>query len=206
MQARLLKIRIKLLCILVAAFLLIDQPRFNQEGSLGIDLGGNVATASENYPPTDGKMSGFVLLKQRELVSEKTFFDEKDNPRHFSDFKGQVLLVNFWATWCAPCIREMPHLDELQADLGSDDFAVLTISQDLKGIAKAKPFMRERLKLDNLPLFVDKRTSLGRDMGVRGLPVTFLIDRKGQVVGHYTGPADWASDDAKAMINAVVAE
>lgn len=176
--------------IFVASFFLLDQPSF----------------AQDSFPPTDGKMRGFVLLKEREVASDVPFMDGKGNARHFSDFKGQVILVNFWATWCAPCVREMPDLDQLEADLGSDEFKVVAISQDLQGQKKAEPFLRERLGLKNLDLFLDSRMKLGRSMGVQGLPATFLIDKEGRIVGHYTGPAEWASDDAKAMIGAVIKE
>ena len=151
-------------------------------------------------------MRGFVLLKEREMVPEIPFFDEADNIRHLKDFKGQVLLVNFWATWCAPCIREMPDLDELEAELGSDKFKVVAISQDLQGVAKAKPFLREKLGLKNLDLFIDKRMKLGRGLGVQGLPATFLIDKSGRIVGHYTGPAEWSSEDAIKMVTAIIEE
>ncbi|WP_420548262.1 TlpA disulfide reductase family protein [Curvivirga sp.] len=186
--------KIKLLFAVLATFLLLDQPIMQS------------AQASDAFPPTKGDMRGFILLKQRELAPEVPFFDGEGNVRHIKDFKGQVILVNFWATWCAPCIKEMPDLDQLEADLGSDDFKVVAISQDLMGAKKAGPFLRDRLKLENLDLFIDKRTKLGRAFGVKGLPATFLIDREGLVVGYYTGPAHWASDDAKAMINYVINE
>lgn len=181
---------LKSLLAVVATFFLLDQPSFAQNNDL----------------PTNGDMSGFILLKEREAASEVQFFDEAGKPRYFAEFNGQVLLVNFWATWCAPCVREMPDLDKLQADLGSDEFKVVTISQDLKGVAKAKPFMREKLGLTNLDIFVDKRMQLGRAMGVQGLPATYLIDKESKVVGYYVGPAHWASDDAKALMNAVIQE
>ncbi len=179
-----------IVALFVAAFFLLDQPSF----------------ASGDFPPTKGSMQGFVLLKDREAAPDVPFMDGDGNTRHMSDFKGQVILVNFWATWCAPCIREMPDLDELQADLGSDDFKVVAISQDMQGASKAKPFLEDKLGLENLELFLDSRMKLGRAFGVKGLPTTLLIDRKSRIIGHYTGPTNWASDDAKALINHVITE
>lgn len=159
---------------------------------------------AEDYPPTDGAMRGFVLLKERTAAPDVPFFDETDAARHFDDFGDKVLLVNFWATWCAPCVREMPDLDELQADMGSEDFAVIAISQDLQGVAKAKPFLREKLGLENLDLYIDKKLRLGRTFQMKGLPTTYLLDRDNRIVGAFTGPADWASPDAKALIRHII--
>ncbi len=161
---------------------------------------------AENYPPTQGLMSGFVLLKDRTPAPDTPFLDTKDNVRHFTDFGDKVLLVNFWATWCAPCIREMPALDQLQQEMGSENFQVIAISQDFKGAAKAEPFLREKLGLKNLDLFLDSKLKLGKSLNVAGLPTTFAIDKAGKIVGAYTGPAEWNSPDAKALIQYLIDE
>lgn len=168
-------------------------------------LSASLARAAD-YPPTDGAMQGFILAKRRRPVAVEPFLDGRGNVRHFSDFRGQVLLVNFWATWCAPCIREMPDLAALHTRLGGTDFSVLAISQDRGGAKIAQPFVRERLELPDLPVFYDPSSSLGRVMGVRGLPTTFLIDRRGRGVGYFTGVANWDSKEAHALVRHVMRE
>jgi thiol-disulfide isomerase/thioredoxin len=115
------------------------------------------------------------------------------------DFEGRVLLVNFWATWCAPCIREMPSLDRLQARLKGEGLDVVAVSEDFAGMDLVGPFF-ERLKLENLAIFLDSDGALGKVFGIVGLPTTLLIDREGRLVGGLEGPAEWDSDEAVALI------
>ncbi|MEQ8602275.1 MAG: TlpA disulfide reductase family protein [Marivibrio sp.] len=168
--------------------------------------GGPHPADAADYPPTAGAMQGFVLLKRRRPASDAPFFDADGAVRHFSDFRGRTLLVNFWATWCAPCIKEMPYLAALQDDLGGPDFTVLAISQDRGGPEVAEPFVRDRLGLPALPLYYDPKLTLGRDMGVRGLPTTFAVDKRGRTVGYLAGLADWSGPDAKALLRHLTAE
>ena len=163
-------------------------------------------SAAADYPPTDGHMQGFVLLKERKRAPDTPFFDGKENVRHFADFKGEVVLVNFWATWCAPCIKEMPALDRLRAHFADQDFRLLAVSQDRGGHQVAEPFVRNRLELPELELFYDPRLRLGRSLGVRGLPSTYLIDAKGDLVGGLIGPAEWDHQDAINLVQHVLDE
>lgn len=117
-----------------------------------------------------------------------------------------MLLVNFWATWCAPCIKEMPSLARLDRALKDEPFRLLAVSQDRGGKDVAEPFIRERLKLPDLQIFYDPKLKLGRSLGVRGLPSTYLIDARGHLVGGLTGPAEWDSEDALALIRHVLEE
>ena len=126
--------------------------------------------------------------------------DEKGQPVDLGErLKGKVVVLNFWATWCAPCIQELPTLDKLQADLGSDKFAVVVVSVDLRGMEKVGPFWAEK-GYKNLAIRLDQRGSMMRAFGTRGLPTTFLVDHEGNVVGYLEGHADWASDEAKALV------
>ncbi len=124
-------------------------------------------------------------------------------PVSLAEFEGELVLVNFWATWCAPCVREMPGLLRLHQALKDEGFRVIAVSEDRAGAAKVEPFL-DRLNLRELPVFLDRsgerRGALAQAFGLRGLPATFLIDRKGRVVAGLTGPAEWDSPEAVAFI------
>jgi thiol-disulfide isomerase/thioredoxin len=161
---------------------------------------------SQNLEPfVSGELANFSLRETRRELPELTFVDRDNKIIKLSDFQGQVILLNFWATWCAPCKREMPSLDRLQGDLQSDDFQVLAVGQDQKGIEKVTTFLND-LGIKNLAPYNDDTLKGARRLGIYGLPGTMLIDRKGLEIGRLIGPAEWDSDEAKAMIRAVIAE
>ena len=115
-------------------------------------------------------------------------------------FKGRVVLVNFWATWCAPCVKEMPSLDKLQAKLGGDDFQVVAVNEDRGGAKIAGPFLK-KLGTPNLAIFVDDKMQLMRALKVRGMPTSFLLNREGGVVGKLAGIAEWDTPEAVSLIS-----
>jgi thiol-disulfide isomerase/thioredoxin len=151
-------------------------------------------------PPLEGMFrDNFTLLESPVPAPQTGFLDQSGATVTLAAFRGRVVLLNFWATWCAPCIREMPALDRLQADLGDQGLAVLAVSQDRGGAKVVGPFL-DKLKLDNLAIYLDPAGKLGRDTGLRGLPTTLLIDRRGQLVGGLQGPAEWDSPEAARLI------
>jgi len=112
---------------------------------------------------------------------------------------GKPVLVNLWATWCVPCVTEMPLLDELAGELG-DEVRVLTVSEDIQGAEKVVPFFAER-KLANLPQWMDPDNALAVAYGGgSGLPLTVLYDAQGKEVWRVAGGFDWASAEAREMI------
>lgn len=124
------------------------------------------------------------------------------------DFDGQALLINLWATWCAPCREEMPALAELQNELGDDGFKVLAINIDAGDDTKPKAFLDE-IGVSNLGLYRDATigvfNTLKKEGLAFGLPVTLMVGRDGCLLGAMNGPAEWASDDAKALVSGLKA-
>lgn len=150
-------------------------------------------------PELSGWMQAFTPAENPTGAPTAPFINEANKPHLIADFKGRVLLVNFWATWCAPCIRELPSLDRLQTRLGGDDFSVLALSQDRKGWPVITPFL-PRVDIPNLPLFWDKGGRFAAALEVTSLPATYVIDRQGKVRGRLIGPAEWDSPEAEALI------
>jgi len=137
-------------------------------------------------------------------VPELTFFDEAGNEVTLADFAGDVVVLNLWATWCAPCRREMPSLDRLQATLGEDGLTVIALSLDRGDVAKVRAFFEE-LQIANLAIYQDPQARAGRALGAPGLPTTIVIDRTGQEVGRLLGPAEWDSEEALALLRDLAA-
>ncbi len=121
------------------------------------------------------------------------------------DFKGKVVVVNLWATWCAPCIREMPTLDSLQLDMGGDDLLVIAMSQDREGEPIARPFM-EKNEWSNLDLFVAPDLEFARAAKVKGLPTTLIIDKQGREVARLQGTAEWDHEDIRSILRDLIAQ
>lgn len=136
-------------------------------------------------------------------VSQKTFTDASGTELRLSDFEGRHVLVNFWATWCAPCRKEMPMLAELQAEFGGENFEVITIATGRNPQASIDRFFAE-IGVDNLPRYLDPKSAVARDMDVLGLPITLILDPEGREIARMRGDADWNSDSAKAVIQALI--
>jgi thiol-disulfide isomerase/thioredoxin len=152
---------------------------------------------------SQGHMAAFVFKKEPEALSEVRFQDANGTEKTLSDWRGKVVLVNLWATWCAPCRKEMPALDRLQKELGSSKFEVVAISIDRTGLAGARKFLDET-GVKNLALYADPTTKLSSVLKAIGLPVTVLIDAEGREIGRLVGPAEWDSEDAKRLIRAAM--
>ncbi len=137
-----------------------------------------------------GKFANFTFFDKPRPVPEVRFTDGEGRDLSLDRFRGKVVLLNLWATWCAPCRREMPALDRLQARLGGDDFEVLALAVDRGGAAKVKAFLDE-LGIERLGLYVDTSTRALRVLGAYGLPTTLLIDRAGNEVMRVIGATEW---------------
>jgi thiol-disulfide isomerase/thioredoxin len=148
-------------------------------------------------------MAAFVFRKAPEAIPEATFQDATGKERTLADWRGKVLLLNLWATWCLPCRKEMPSLDRLQKALGSDKFAVVAVSVDRKGLDASRKFLEET-EVKSLGLYVDPATRMTSTFKVVGLPATLLINAEGREIGRLLGPAEWDSEEAKQLIRAAL--
>jgi len=164
-------------------------------------MAGAVPAAHAADPPTfNGAARQFTLLEPLKKAPFAAVEDENGKPVDLAErLKGKVALVNFWATWCVPCVIELPTLDKLQAEMGGAKFEVVTISVDLRGMEKVGPFWKEK-GFKHLAIRLDPRSALMKHFGARGLPTTFLVDGDGNLAGYLEGHADWSSPEAKALI------
>lgn len=137
-----------------------------------------------------------------ELMPAANLVNPADEVLNLGALQGKPVLVNLWATWCAPCVKEMPLLDDLAADYG-DELSVVTISQDMGDPAKVAAFFKQNT-LANLPQWIDPQLALGEAIGAQTLPTTVLYDATGQEVWRVTGDFDWSSDEARGAIDEVV--
>ena len=160
------------------------------------------APATAGNQLSSGEMQTFVFSKSPELVPEFKF-EDAGGVRTLADWKGKVVLLNLWATWCAPCRKEMPALDRLQKALGGDQFEVVALSVDRAGAPASKKFLEEA-KVANLKLYTESTSKSIGTLRAAGLPTTILIDREGREVGRLAGPAEWDSADAKKLIQSVI--
>jgi thiol-disulfide isomerase/thioredoxin len=152
-----------------------------------------------------GPLTAFVLKPQRPAVADLAFADAAGKPLKLSDWRGRVALVNLWATWCAPCRKEMPALAGLQSKLGGPDFEVVAISVDRKGAAASGAFLDEA-GATALKLYVDPSSKALGGLQAIGLPASVLVDREGREIGRLLGPTDWNSPEAEQLIRSAIAE
>jgi thiol-disulfide isomerase/thioredoxin len=153
---------------------------------------------SRARPAADPAIGEFSPLAPPRPAPELAFASRDGKPLRLADFRGRVLLVNLWATWCAPCVREMPSLDRLQARLG-DRLTVLAISEDRGGAHAVEPFL-EKLALSRLAVYLDAPSAAQAAFHLRGLPTSILIDRDGIMRAELEGDADWDSPRMLALL------
>lgn len=150
-----------------------------------------------------GQVAGFVFKSEPEELPSAPFVDADGRERTLADWKGKVVLLNLWATWCAPCRKEMPALDRLQASLGSEKFEVVAVSVDRTGIEGARKFLSE-INVRRLAVLADPNARMATTLKAIGLPATLLIDAEGREIGRMVGPAEWDAPEAKALIRAAL--
>ncbi|HEV7258630.1 MAG TPA: TlpA disulfide reductase family protein [Bosea sp. (in: a-proteobacteria)] len=164
-------------------------------------------TAKRMSPLARGEVAAVQVNAAPVPTPDLAFNGPDGAPTSLSAFKGRALLVNLWATWCPPCLKEMPSLDALQAGLGGADFQVVAINIDTRYLEKPKKWLAER-NIATLPYYADPQAKVFQDLRtarkVEGMPVSLIIDPEGCELAILQGPADWASPDAKALISAAL--
>lgn len=139
------------------------------------------------------------LQGERTAVPNTTFVEEGGAEVTLAAFRGKVVVLNLWASWCVPCMKEMPSLDRLAARLPTDSFAVVAVNEDKGGAAVAKPVL-ERLGIRSLPFYGDPNARLAHDLGARGFPTTILIGRDGDLLGKREGAVEWDKEDVVSYL------
>ncbi|WP_448950270.1 thiol:disulfide interchange protein TlpA [Labrys neptuniae] len=168
---------------------------------------GSAEIAARLDPLARGELAALAISKAPQPLVPISFQKADGSKVTLADFKGKTVLLNLWATWCVPCRKEMPALNQLQADLGGKDFEVVAVNIDTQGPERVEAFLDET-KIDKLHRYADPSTgilqSLRNEGLAQGLPTSVLIDKQGCRIGAMAGPAEWASGDAKALIKTAV--
>jgi len=166
-----------------------------------------VATAQKIAPLAHGEVAALTMASAPLKLPDLTFEDADGKPKKLSDFRGKTLLVNLWATWCVPCRKEMPALDQLQTKLSGPDFEVVAINIDTRDPEKPKNFLKDA-NLTRLGYFTDQKAKVFQDLKsigrALGMPTSVLVDPQGCEIATIAGPAEWASDDALKLLRAAL--
>jgi len=161
-------------------------------------IAANLSIAAAQEPSRN-----FIIHEAPKPIAAIQFEDADGRSRGLNDFRGKVVLLNIWATWCTPCRKEMPTLDRLQAALGGIDFEVVALSIDRRMDAVRKFFAE--VGIQRLAMYLDSSAKATRQLGAVGLPTTLLIDREGREIARLIGPAEWDSPEIAAFISCVIA-
>lgn len=170
-------------------------------------MGANLASAdtAKIEAMRVGDMMKLNFHSEAKAVSDQAYIKDDGSEGTLDDHTGKIVLLNFWATWCAPCRKEMPMLAELQTELGGDTFEVVTLATGRNAPPAMKKFFKD-IGVDNLPLHRDPKQKIARDMAVLGLPITVVLNTEGQEIARLRGDADWSSDTAKEILRAIIAQ
>jgi len=151
------------------------------------------------HEPESSARSGIGWAAAARDVPQMTFLGPAERPYTLEEFRGKLVLVNIWATWCAPCREEMPALDRLQQALGGPDFEVVALSIDKDGMAAVRRFYDE-IGIRALAPYVDPSMRAGSALRIVGVPTTLLLDRQGGERWRKTGPEKWDSPEIVAAL------
>jgi len=163
------------------------------------DQGGEITANLAATAPISGSVQNFTILPEPVPAPAIAFETETGEAVTMADLEGGLVLVNFWATFCGPCIRELPSLEALAAEFADDGLTVALLSQDHAGWEQINVYLT-RLNISTPDSYLDVAKKFAGALGVSSLPVTALIDTNGNIVGAVTGPAEWDTPEAFALI------
>ncbi len=150
-----------------------------------------------------GEMKKLILHESPKAVSEEVFYRSNNDPIFLQSFSGSLTLVNFWATWCAPCLDEMPSLSNLQKLKGDKNFKVVTIAT-MRNSSKSIENFFDKMSIVNLTKYQDPKGKLARSLKIAGLPLTILLNKDNKEVARFIGDADWSSPQALKLIEKAI--
>ena len=172
---------------------------------IALGLGANAALANGLDAYLVGDMRGVVLHDAPVEASDLPFLLIDDSEGSLEGYEGRYILLNFWATWCAPCRHEMPSLNALQQELGGEDFRVVTLATGRNPPQAIRRFFEEE-SITDLTTYRDINQQIAREMGVFGLPITVILNPEGQEIARLRGDADWFSPEAVELMRALIAD
>jgi thiol-disulfide isomerase/thioredoxin len=166
-----------------------------------------VETARQAAPLAQGEVAAVAMADRPLRVPDLVFHDATGAERRLADWQGRTVLLNLWATWCVPCRKEMPALEALEGKLGGSHFEVVAINIDTRDPDKPRAWLKE-VGIDRLAYYADPSAKTFQDLKTvgraSGMPTTLLVDPSGCELGTVAGPAEWASDDAIALVTAAL--
>tara|TARA_A100001037_G_C15016083_1_gene574027 strand:+ start:332 stop:907 length:576 start_codon:yes stop_codon:yes gene_type:complete len=155
---------------------------------------------ADSGPPIAGQVQNYEPRETALAIPDVPVLGKADGSVTLDRFKGKFVVLNFWATWCGPCVRELPSLARLNTELGGEKALVVLISQDRGGFKQTDRFLK-KLRVDFPDNFIDERLKFSRAIGVAFLPTTILIGPDGKEVGRLVGHAEWDSPEALELID-----
>ena len=151
-------------------------------------------TTNFSYAFEKPKLKNLVLIKNPKLYKDVIFMDVNQKNVNLDDFNGKLVILNFWATWCAPCREEMPSLDNLQSNTKLDNLKIFPINIGQEDIAKSESFFKE-LNIKNLDIYIDAPITLAKKFALRGVPTTILFNKEGKEFARIMGSIDFDDEE-----------
>jgi len=187
--------------LLVAGVLAYDIAR--RASSPAPQVAGPITATSYTIADSSANSLPLSVFEQPRAVPEIRFRDDQGHELTLAEFRGRVVLLNVWATWCIPCRQEMPALDRLEARLGGTHFLVIALSIDRKGVDALRDFYRE-VGVEKLAIYLDPSGKGSHGLAIPGAPTTLLIDREGREIARKMGAAEWDGPEMVSLIERTI--